>query len=88
MRDKDRNLLLVMLGLWFIQGVLVVGPLRTELEKTLILSLVPGVDAIIGILNMVSAYGNQPFLFAFVYTITIVKDAILAVLIKRLFSRR
>jgi hypothetical protein len=53
--SKDVKIFLVIAGLWLIQTVLSVGPLRSELETTLLFSLVPGLDLIIEVMKLISS---------------------------------
>lgn len=82
--DDDLKIILVVIGLYIVQTLLAVGPLRTQLETTLILSLVPGLDLIIAIGNLVSTTEVGSVLYYIQFMIILVKDTLIAILIARL----
>lgn len=75
--DDDLKIILVIIGLWIVQSVLAIGPLRSELEIMLILSLVPYVDFIISIGNLVSSTEPGSLLFYIQFIIILLKDALI-----------
>ena len=75
--NDDSKLILVIIGLWVIQSVLALGPLRSELEIMLVLSLVPVVDLIIGVGNLVGNTEPGSLWFFIQFLIILLKDGLI-----------
>ena len=88
MKEDDKKILYGILVLWFVQSIGIFAPMRADLEQTIILSWVPGLDATLGIMNLVALYGNNAGLLFTMYLISVVKDAMIAWLGKRLTRHR
>ena len=79
--DDDRKLIVVIIALWIVQAVFTLGsPLRTELETTLILSLVPGLDLFIEVLKLIGEEDVSSVWFYIKFFVILIKDALIAYL--------
>jgi len=77
----DWKVIAVIIGLWIVQTLLTVGPLRTELETMLVLSLVPGLDLLIETLKLLSEGDVGSIWFYIKYAVILIKDALIAYII-------
>ena len=85
--SKDVKIFLVIAGLWLIQTVLSVGPLRSELETTLLFSLVPGLDLIIEVMKLISSTDTSSIWFYILLFTTFIKDILIAYFINSVKNR-
>lgn len=81
--DDDRKIIAVIIGLWFVQAALAVGPLRTNLEIMLVLSLVPPIDLVIEMLQLFGEGEVGTGWFYIQFFVILVKDALIAFLWKK-----
>lgn len=85
--SDDVKILLVIAGLWLIQTVLSVGPLRSELEITLLLSLVPGLDLIIEVMKLISSTDTSSIWFYILLFTIFIKDILIVYFINSVKNR-
>lgn len=78
MSRETRNTILVIIALWLIQVFLEVGPLRSKLEIMLVLSLVPGLDLLIEVFELLSKSNVGSLVFYVKLFIIFIKDALIA----------
>jgi len=88
MKDKPPNLYLIVIALWVIQTVLTVETLRTELETMLILSLIPGLDLFIEVLQVTGSSDTGSIWYAVRILVVFLKDAIIVYLIDQFRKKR
>jgi len=81
--SSNGKVFLVIGGLWLLQAVLAVGPLRSQLEQNLIFSLVPGLDLFIEVMTLISESDTGSPIFYFHLIVVFFKDALIGSLISK-----
>ena len=78
--DDDWKLIAIIFLLWLVQAFLNMGPLKSQIEEQLILSLIPELDILVEIGNLPKLDEVGPLLYSIKILVVVLKDSLIGYL--------